>query len=117
LYNSEADWSDENIRIVCEIFSDEVLKGNRANTHLGKTGYMNVIQRFKDRTGLQYTRLPFKNKWDRLKGDYGIWKKLINHQTGIGWDESHKNIVMPEAWWKKMANASVFHKGHLYFSL
>jgi hypothetical protein len=52
-----------------------------------------------------------------LKGDYGIWKKLINHQTGIGGDESHKNIVMTEAWWKKMANVSVFHKGHLYFSL
>ncbi|CAD6254033.1 unnamed protein product [Miscanthus lutarioriparius] len=99
---SEADWSDENTRIVCEIFADEVQKGNRANTHLNKAGYKNVIQRFKERTGCDYTRLQFKNKWDRLKGDYAIWKKLSNHQTGIGWDESKKNIRMPEAWWKKI---------------
>jgi hypothetical protein len=50
--NSLADWCDENTRIVCEIFADEVLKGNRSSTHLSKTGYKNVIERFKDRTGL-----------------------------------------------------------------
>jgi hypothetical protein len=26
--NNVADWHDENIRIVCDIFADEVLKGN-----------------------------------------------------------------------------------------
>jgi hypothetical protein len=68
------DWCDENLSIVCEIFADEVDKGNQAHTHLSKTGYKNVIQRFKDRTGLLYTRRQFKNKWDKLKQDYGIWK-------------------------------------------
>jgi hypothetical protein len=90
-----SDWSDENIRIVCENFADEVQKGNRANTHLNKTRYKNVIKRFKESTGCDYTRLQFKNKWDRLKGDYAIWKKLSNHQTDIGWDKSKKNIRMP----------------------
>ena len=106
--NSEADWNDENSRIVCEIFADEVEKGNRANTHLNKAGYKNVIQRFKDRTGIEYTRKQFKNKWDKLKGDYGIWKKLTNNETGIGWDETKKNIDMPESWWKKAIKVSSF---------
>jgi hypothetical protein len=41
-----------------------------------------------------------------LKQDYGIWKKLKRNETGLGWDESGKNIVMPEAWWKKIAKVS-----------
>jgi hypothetical protein len=71
-----ADWGDGNSRIVCEIFADEVLKGNRLGTHLNKTGYNNVIERFKEKIGIVYTRMQFKNRWDKLKQDYGIWKKL-----------------------------------------
>jgi hypothetical protein len=48
--------------------------------------------------------MQFKNKWDKLKQDYGIWKQLV--ETGIGWDESGKNIVMPNAWWKKTTRVS-----------
>jgi hypothetical protein len=67
-----ADRCDENLNIVCEIFADEVDKGNRANTHLSKIRYKNVIQMFKDMTGLVYNRRKFKNKWDKLKQDYNI---------------------------------------------
>ena len=35
---------------MCELFADEVEKGNRDTTHLSKTGYLNMITRFKDRT-------------------------------------------------------------------
>jgi hypothetical protein len=34
---------DENLSIVCEIFADEIDKGNRESTHLSKTRYKNVI--------------------------------------------------------------------------
>jgi hypothetical protein len=108
------DWCDENLSIVCEIFADEVDKENRANTHLSKTGYKNVIQRFKDRTRLLYTRMQFKNKWDKLKQDYGIWKQLVSNETGIGWDESGKNIVMTNSWWKKTSQVSAIDIGFQY---
>ncbi|XP_066311175.1 L10-interacting MYB domain-containing protein-like [Miscanthus floridulus] len=101
-----ADWTDENVRIVCELFAEQVEIGNRSSTHLNKAGFTNVIQKFKQRTGILYTRKQFKNKWDKLKVEYGIWKQLVDRQTGIGWDESGKNIDMPEEWWKKMANVS-----------
>jgi hypothetical protein len=104
--NNLVDWCDENTRIVCEIFADEVLKGNRSSTHLSKIGYKNVIERFKDRTGIDYTRKQFKNKWDKCKKDYDIRKRLTTKETRIGWDESKKNIVMTEAWWKKASQVS-----------
>ena len=68
---------------MCDIFADEVLKGNRENTHLSKTGYKNVIQRFKDRTGIQYNKRQFKNKWDKLKGEYAVWKKLPTSRQAL----------------------------------
>nr|TKW27862.1 hypothetical protein SEVIR_3G285800v2 [Setaria viridis] len=73
----DAAWCDENTRIVCEIFADKVQKGNRSRTHLNKTGYKNVIQMFHERTATDH------------------------EETGIGWDESEKNIVISKTWWKE----------------
>ena len=87
---------------MCDLFADEVQKGNRDTIHLSMTGYLNMIRRFKDRTGLLYTRKQLKNKWDKLKTDYGIWKQLTE-ETGLGWSELRKDIVMIEAWWKETA--------------
>ncbi|PUZ59735.1 hypothetical protein GQ55_4G066300 [Panicum hallii var. hallii] len=98
---STAFWSDERTRIVCDIFAEEVLIGNRSSTHLNKAGYNNVIQKFKTATGLEYTRKQFKNKWERLKSDHSIWKQL-KAQTGLGWD-GNGNINMTDEWWKKMS--------------
>jgi hypothetical protein len=35
--NNLVDWGDDNTRIVCEIFANEVIKGNRSSTHFHKT--------------------------------------------------------------------------------
>jgi hypothetical protein len=101
--NSTAIWSERKSRIVCDIFAEEVLNGNRSSTHLNKAGYKNVIQKFKNLTGIEYNKKQFKNKWERLKNDYGIWKQLKS-QTGLGWDGG--NIVMTDAWWAKMSKVS-----------
>ena len=85
---------------MCDLFADEVQKGNRDTIHLSMTGYLNMIRRFKDRTGLLYTRKQLKNKWDKMKPDHGIWKQLTK-QTSLGWSASGKDIVMTEAWWKE----------------
>jgi hypothetical protein len=46
---------------------------------------------------MKYTRIQFKNKWSKLKAKYSCWKTLLR-QTGLGWDETKKNINMPERW-------------------
>lgn len=95
-----ADWCDENVKIACEIFAEEVRAKNRSGSHLNKLGYNNVMVKFKERTGKTYSKLQFKNKWDKLKKDYSNWKQL-GKETGCGWDPNKKLYVAPDWWWKK----------------
>lgn len=100
-----ADWSDHNTRVVCEIFAAQVQDGNRPSTHLNNKGYKEVIENFSARTGLVYTKRQFKNKWDRLRGEYNTWKKL-NAQTGLGWDEAKKTVVATAERWAALKKVS-----------
>ena len=95
-----ADWSDENTRIVCELFAEEVKAKNRSGTHLNKIGYTHVIAKFKEITGIDYDKLQFKNKWDNLRIDYTNWKNLLK-ETGLDWDNERKTVKASEEWWKK----------------
>jgi hypothetical protein len=51
-----ADWNEENTRILCELFAEQVKAHNCSGTHLNRTGYMNVMEKFKERTGLAYRK-------------------------------------------------------------
>ena len=108
------EWNEENTRVVTELFADQVNRGNRPNTHLNNVGYDEVIKRFKDITGLDIKKLQLKNKWDKLKNEYGIWKKLLLKQTGCGWDNERGTIKQDSEWWKKAKAVSVFLVNFLY---
>ncbi|RLM69715.1 L10-interacting MYB domain-containing protein-like [Panicum miliaceum] len=95
------DWNDENIALVCKLFAQQVLRGNRPNTHLNSVGYDEVIKMFKQVTGIELTRRQLKNKWDKLNPDYTAWQKLMRRQTGTGFDHAKGVIVMDDEWWKK----------------
>ncbi|CAL4911180.1 unnamed protein product [Urochloa decumbens] len=97
----EAEWNDERTRIVCELFVEEVQAGNRPNTHLNNIGYRNVAGKFQQRTQLLYTKLQLKNKWDKFKSDYIIWKKLLVVGAGLPWDAAKGTFAANDEWWKK----------------
>jgi hypothetical protein len=82
---------------------------NRSITHLNNVGFKNVIEKFKGKTGMQYTRKQFNNKWPKSKAKYSCSKTLLR-QMGLGWDETKKNINMPESWWKKARKVSSFSR-------
>ncbi|WVZ54785.1 hypothetical protein U9M48_005534 [Paspalum notatum var. saurae] len=96
------EWTDEHTSIVCELFAEQVGKGNRPNTHLNAVGYAEVAQFFWQRTTIELNKLQLKNKWDKLKVDLTIWQKLMRRQTGTGWDHLKKTIEMDPEWWKLM---------------
>jgi hypothetical protein len=78
-----ADWNDENTKILCELFAEQVKAHNRSGTHLNRTGCMNVIEKFNDRTRLSYSKMQFKDKWDMMRVEYANWERLAK-ESGIG---------------------------------
>ncbi|XP_025820011.1 uncharacterized protein LOC112896297 [Panicum hallii] len=98
---TEQDWNDENTRLVCELFAEQVTAHNRSGTHLNKSGYKNVMEKFKDKTGLDYSRRQFKNKWDKMRREYANWKRLVK-ETGLGWDNEKKTYTAPDSRWKQL---------------
>jgi hypothetical protein len=99
--SDNADWNDENTRLVCELFAEQVTAHNRSGTHLNKSGYKNVMEKFKDKTGLDYSRRQFKNKWDKMRREYANWKRLVK-ETGLGWDNEKKTYTAPDSRWKQL---------------
>ncbi|KAI9079582.1 hypothetical protein K1719_038486 [Acacia pycnantha] len=41
-----------------------------------------------------------KNGWDALKYEFGMWAKLVEKETGLGWDSIKNTIVAPPEWWE-----------------
>ncbi|KAL6642378.1 hypothetical protein ACP70R_020559 [Stipagrostis hirtigluma subsp. patula] len=115
----EAEWNDERTRLICELFVEQVRAGNRPNTHLNNIGYREVALKFQQRTQLLYTKLQLKNKWDRLKGDYIIWNKLLTTRAaeGLPWDSAKGTIAADDKWWKnknkELPGARKFRHGGL----
>ena len=101
------EWNNENTRMLCELLAEQVLKGNRPNTHLNSVGYNEVSHCFFQQTGIELSKLQIKNKWDKLKIDLVAWQKLMLRQTGTGWDNVKGTIKMDNEWWKKARNVSV----------
>ncbi|KAI4986043.1 hypothetical protein ZWY2020_018673 [Hordeum vulgare] len=95
------DWSDDNTTILTELFVQQVCADNRPDKHLTPNAYEEVANDFKVRTGLEYTRLQLKNKWDKLKTDYSNFRKLKLKETGGGWDYERNTVKQDAEWWKK----------------
>jgi hypothetical protein len=83
----------------CDICIKAIEQGMRPNTHFDKAGWKYVMNGFKDQTGHALTKAQLKNKWDRIKKDWRIWKRLIS-ETGVGWSAELGTISAPDEWWK-----------------
>jgi hypothetical protein len=73
---------------------------------LTQKAFEEVAKDFKTRIGFEYTRIQLKNKWDKLKNDYTIFKKLKLKETGGGWDSTRNTIKQDDEWWKKAKKGS-----------
>ena len=79
----KACWIKAMLHMFCDIYIKAIERGMRPNTHFDKTGWKFVIQLFKKQTWLSLIKAQLKNKWDGIKKDLRVWKKLIN-KIGVG---------------------------------
>lgn len=96
-----AEWTEENTRIVVELFVKQVNAGNMPSTHLTPNAYDEVAKEFLMITRHEYSSKQVRNKWDKLKREYNTFKKLKLRETGGGWDSEKNTVKQDNEWWKK----------------
>jgi hypothetical protein len=83
----KAIWDAMSTTIFCEICMKQKKAGNRPTAFLSPEGYKNLAREFGTRTGRNYTKPQFKNKWDSTKALYQAWVYYTTKATGLGWDK------------------------------
>jgi hypothetical protein len=113
---ARATWTSQLTTKFCEVCVDEVLRGNRPNTHFTKQGWKNIEAAFENKTGRSYTYRKFKNKWDTLKKDWIAWNKLKKGtETGLGWDTTKGTIAATDEWWERKLKVCFYNPIHVFF--
>ena len=74
---------------------------NKAGQHITKKGWDNIVTGFKNMTGAEYTKAQLKNRWDRLRQEWGWWKDLLRNEIGLGRNVETGAIEASDDWWKQ----------------
>ncbi|XP_050287997.1 L10-interacting MYB domain-containing protein-like isoform X2 [Quercus robur] len=99
----------------CNICVEQIQAGNRTKgAGFSTKGWVNLVTKFCNETGLNYDKDQLKSRWDVLKGDWRVWERLKNLDTGLGWDAEKGTIAAPDEWWdlklKELPKAKKFRE-------
>lgn len=94
-----AKWTKPLTNLFVRLLVEEVQKGNRTTSTFNKVGWNNIRAEFNKQSGYQYNLLQLKNKVNKLRRQYGSFKKLLS-QSGFGWDNVNGTVVVddPSIW-------------------
>ena len=95
----KASWDDEKVVMFLNILIQEIDAGNRPNGQFTKTGWSNIIRKFREETSCSFSQSQLKNKWDGLKKDLTLWERLRLEDTGLGFNHVTKTIEAEPEWW------------------
>ncbi|KAK8568170.1 hypothetical protein V6N12_006730 [Hibiscus sabdariffa] len=96
----KAIWDRRLTIVFCDLCIKEILNGNRPGTHFKKVGWVKIVNSFENETGNPYTQKQLKNRWDLLKKEWKVWKKLKENHTDLGWNPTKGTIDASEEWWE-----------------
>jgi hypothetical protein len=78
-----AQWNPIAAKIFNDICVEQVLANNRPQSCLNIKGYANLVTKFNEQTGRNYTRVQMKNRWDALESEFTTWKTLLLSASGL----------------------------------
>ncbi|OMO49783.1 hypothetical protein CCACVL1_30802 [Corchorus capsularis] len=111
----KAVWDRRLTIIFCDLCIKEISNGNRPGTHFKREGWLRLVSRFEKNAGVFYSQKQLKNRWDLLKKEWKLWKRLLGTYTELGWDPIKNTIDASEDWWderlKVVPDASKFKLG------
>ncbi|XP_055814204.1 L10-interacting MYB domain-containing protein-like [Solanum dulcamara] len=107
---SNAKWDDDaNIKFI-DLCENEIRQGRRPHTHLNRDGWNNVVEGFNRAMGKNYDKKQMKNRWDNMKKDWILFKKLMRGETGLGWDTTKNTIMADDDWWERKIKDDRYNK-------
>ncbi|KAI3417309.1 uncharacterized protein J3R85_014583 [Psidium guajava] len=94
-----ARWTDRLTNLFISLMVEEVKKGNRTSCTFNKAGWNTILAEFNAQAGQQYKLTQLRNKMNKLRRQFGSFKKLLT-QSGFGWDNVNKTVVVddPSIW-------------------
>lgn len=98
-------WDPTAAKIFNDICVEQVLANNRPQGCLNIKGYANLVTKFNEQTGRNYTRVQMKNRRDALKSEFTTWKTLLLSASGLGRDPRIGSIVASNEWWEEKNQA------------
>ncbi|XP_077210292.1 uncharacterized protein LOC143845761 [Tasmannia lanceolata] len=97
-------WTQSMDHCFIGLMVDEVTKGNKNDQGFTRQGWMNLVTKFNQSTGLQFDKDKLKNRYKSLKREYGAIKLLRNH-SGFGWDEQRQMVTADGPVWEDYCKA------------
>ncbi|KAI3515805.1 hypothetical protein L1887_14709 [Cichorium endivia] len=92
------DWSDNFVMILCDILKKYIMKNGRTSP-IKWLELQPTFERVANTKLHSYKAL--KNKYDGMRKDYNLWKSLRNGETGLGWNETTRQLNCSDEWWDK----------------
>ncbi|MCL7048529.1 hypothetical protein MKW94_016590 [Papaver nudicaule] len=96
-----ANWSQLHESFFIELMLDKVLicGENRQTGTFSKHDWTDIRNQYYMKFGLKYSLKSFKNKHTKLKEKYKDHKKLVEDNTGLGWDPVLCTVAASNEWW------------------
>ncbi|CAD6240513.1 unnamed protein product [Miscanthus lutarioriparius] len=96
---SRAQWSPQNTRTFCQLYVDEIDKGNCPRGQMSKWGWKNLTEGYFKATELVHDNIIFGSRVRQLKKEWNDLWKLYHKETGLG-RNADGSISASAEWWK-----------------
>ncbi|KAL6520473.1 hypothetical protein OROHE_017061 [Orobanche hederae] len=90
-------WSDDDVKIFCDICINFIRKNGRGTTFNWKT----ITTYLNQKLNRNCTPKVLKNKFDAMKKDWYLWKWLWHRETGLWRDPISGRTDASDEWWTK----------------
>lgn len=99
-------WTYPITQTFIEVMLDEARKEGATNSKTNRTfnkhQWAAIHAEFERRTNrIGYSLRQLKEKFTRLKHDYGVFQDLRLRKTGLGWDEATQTVTAPKHVWQE----------------
>ncbi|KAF8392918.1 hypothetical protein HHK36_021158 [Tetracentron sinense] len=95
---SRAAWPDNMRKILLDLCIEQVQLSGKPGVNFLPFTWKIIIDKYKEKTGRQYSQKQLRNQLDAMKRLYNAWVVLCG-QTGIGRNDATHTITMdPERW-------------------